>query len=60
MTDELQRVVHKARHRKSKDLVALKRILLHSEKDGVRSKGRGDEESLATPTDEDKSFQSRR
>lgn len=29
------REVHKALHRKHKDLVALKRILMHNEKDGV-------------------------
>lgn len=27
--------VHKARQRKTRDLVALKRILMHNEKDGV-------------------------
>lgn len=31
----IAREVHKARQRKSKDLVALKRILMHNEKDGV-------------------------
>ena len=31
----LTREVHKARHKKLRDLVALKRILMHNEKDGV-------------------------